>query len=237
MLGRGAGTARWLMFLGGLLLVGPADAGTFRFEETGSVHYTNAPSDPRYRRLPGWPESPPASRAGRTRSLTRYAELIRAAAERHAVDERLVEAVITVESAGNPRAVSRKGAQGLMQLMPHRSALLGVRNAFDPRQNVDGGVRHLRELIDRFRGDLTLALAAYNAGEEAVRTYQGVPPYPETQDYVRKVRALYDGLAGPGAAWALGQAPQRIYRQVSRDGTVTYTNLPPSPTPTLRRGF
>ena len=136
---------------------------------------------------------------------------------------------MTAESAGNPRAVSRKGAQGLMQLMPHRSALLGVRDPFDPQQNVEGGVRHLRDLLQRFRGNVTLALAAYNAGEEAVEPYSGVPPYPETQEYVRRVHALYDGVEGPGPAWAVGQAPQRIYRQVSRDGAVTYTNVPPAP--------
>jgi len=161
-------------------------------------------------------------------------ETIRAAAERYRVDRRLVQAVIAVESAGNPGAVSRKGAQGLMQLMPQRSAELGVQNPFDPRQNVDGGVRHLRDLLQRFAGNVTLALAAYNAGEAAVRTYQGIPPYPETQDYVRKVRALYDGggmVEGPPVT------PQQIYRQVTEDGTVTFTNLPPRSTPALQRRY
>jgi len=148
-----------------------------------------------------------------------------------------VEALVTVESGGNPRAVSRKGAQGLMQLMPQRSAELGVQNPFDPRQNVEGGVRHLRDLLQRFSGDVTLALAAYNAGEEAVRAHRGVPPYPETQEYVRRIRALYDGVEGPGRAWTAGQAPQQIYRTVSGDGTVMYTNLPPRPAPTVKPPF
>jgi soluble lytic murein transglycosylase-like protein len=173
----------------------------------------------------------------RSRATRPYAELIREAAERHRVDARLVEAVVTAESAGNPRAVSRKGAQGLMQLMPRRSALLGVRDPFDPRQNIEGGVRHLRDLLERYRGDLTLALAAYNAGEEAVRTYSGIPPYAETQEYVRRVRTLYNGVEGPGPAWAVGQTPQRVYRQVAEDGTISFTNLPPRPASTLRRGF
>jgi hypothetical protein len=124
-----------------------------------------------------------------------------------------------------------------MQLMPQRSALLGVRNPFDPEQNVDGGVRHLRDLLQRFGGDVTLALAAYNAGEEAVRAYQGVPPYLETQEYVRKIRILYYGVEGPGPRWTVEQAPQQVYRQVSQDGTVLYTNVPPRPSSALRRGL
>ncbi len=246
MLGRGAGRVGWVVAGAGLALVAtvaPGEAGTFRFEdEAGNVHYTNVPSDPRYRRVRGLPEGrgsiPFTARAvGRGAVVGPYAELIRTAAERHRVDLRLVEAVVTVESGGNPRAVSRKGAQGLMQLMPQRAVELGVRNPFDPGQNVDGGVRHLRDLLQRFRGDLALALAAYNAGEEAVRAYGGVPPFPETQDYVRRVRALYDGVEGPGPAWTVGQAPQQIYRQVANDGTIVYTNVPPRPVPTLKRAF
>ncbi|HEV8310557.1 MAG TPA: transglycosylase SLT domain-containing protein [Methylomirabilota bacterium] len=246
MIKKGAGNACWLGVLAGLVLVGPAEAGMFRFEDaSGVVHFTNAPSDPRYRGLPGWIEPQPAPRSiTRSAAPTPFAELIQLASSRYRVDPRLVQAVVVVESAGNPRAVSRKGAQGLMQLMPQRSAELGVRNAFDPQQNVDGGVRHLRDLLERFSGDVTLALAAYNAGEVAVRTHQGVPPYPETQDYVRKVRALYQGVGGSGASGSAAngsrpvgtatQAPQEIYRQVEGDGTVLYTNVPPRPAPRLK---
>ncbi len=243
MLKRGVHTAKWVVALVSLVLAGAAEAGTFRFEdEAGTVHYTNIPTDPRYRRVRGLPADrsavPFTARPVlRGRVVGPYAELIRTMAEQHRVDHRLVEALVTVESGGNPRAVSRKGAQGLMQLMPQRSAELGVQNPFDPPQNVDGGVRHLRDLLQRFGGDVTLALAAYNAGEEAVLTYRGVPPYPETQEYVRRIRALYDGVEGPGRAWTVGQAPQQIYRQVSADGTVSYTNLPPRPTPTLKQPF
>ena len=241
MLGKGAGRAGWIAGVASLALVAAAEAGTFRFEDdAGNVHFTNVPSDPRYRQvrdLPAGRGSVPFTARTGGPVVGLYVELIRTAAERHRVDRRLVEAVVTVESGGNPRAVSRKGAQGLMQLMPQRSAELGVRNPFDPGQNVDGGVRHLRELLQRFRGDVTLALAAYNAGEEAVRAYGGLPPYPETQDYVRRVRALYDGVEGPGAAWTVGQAPQQIYRQVTSDGTIVYTNVPPRPAPTLKRAF
>lgn len=244
MLGRGAGRARWLGVLTGVLVAAPVDAGTFRYEDgAGGVHYTNVPADPRYRKLPGSPARvmlaaiQPGQPAVHSRDPVPYADLVRTTAERYQIDHRLVEAVMMVESAGNPRAVSRKGAQGLMQLMPQRSVLLGVKNAFDPQQNMDGGVRHLRDLIQRFSGNVTLAVAAYNAGEEAVRAYQGVPPYPETQDYVRRIRALYTGVEGPGAPWVINQTPQQVYRQVTKDGSVTYTNVPPVPAPTLRRGF
>ena len=117
--------------------------------------------------------------------------LVRRLAPSHRLDPDLVLAVVAVESAGRPDARSPKNAQGLMQLMPETAADLGVENALDPVQNLQGGMRYLRRLIDRFDGDLTLALAAYNAGAETVVRYGGVPPYPETQDYVRKLRALY----------------------------------------------
>lgn len=126
-----------------------------------------------------------------TRVPVQFASYVREAAARHGVPARLVSAVIEVESAFNPRAVSRKGAQGLMQLMPATAAALGIRNVFDPAENVDGGTRHLRGLLDRL-GDLSLALAAYNAGEQAVVQYNGIPPYPETQDYVTRILRLID---------------------------------------------
>jgi hypothetical protein len=122
-----------------------------------------------------------------------------------------------------------------MQLMPHRAAELGVRNPFDPIENLDGGVRHLRDLLQRFAGNLTHALAAYNAGEAAVRTHQGVPPYPETRDYVRKVRALYDGAEPGDEKPAPPPTPQLIYQQVAEDGVITFTNVPPAPKPKLSR--
>jgi soluble lytic murein transglycosylase-like protein len=112
---------------------------------------------------------------------------IKEAAARYAVSEDLVAAVIEVESQFNPRAVSHRGAQGLMQLMPATAASLGVRDPFDPRENIHGGVRHLRWLMDRFDHDVPVVLAAYNAGEHAVVKNRGVPPSRETRDYVRRV--------------------------------------------------
>jgi soluble lytic murein transglycosylase-like protein len=116
-----------------------------------------------------------------------YASLIRAAAEKHGIDENLIHRIILVESNFNPKAVSRKSALGLMQLLPQTAAQYSVRNVFDPAQNIDGGTRYMKDLLARYHGDLTLALAAYNAGPEMVQRYGGVPPFPETQNYVRRV--------------------------------------------------
>jgi soluble lytic murein transglycosylase-like protein len=117
--------------------------------------------------------------------------LIEESARRHGLDPNLVLAVVSVESGFRPGAVSPKGAQGLMQLMPRTAASLGVRDAFDPEQNVDAGVRHLEGLVRLYGGDLTRALAAYNAGQGAVARHGGVPPYRETRAYVRKVLERY----------------------------------------------
>jgi soluble lytic murein transglycosylase-like protein len=118
-------------------------------------------------------------------------EVAAEAARRHGVDPELVLAVVDVESAFRTDAVSPKGALGLMQLMPATAAALGVTDPFDPAQNLDAGARHLRALLLAHDGDLEKALAAYNAGSEAVRRHGGVPPYPETRDYVRKVLGRY----------------------------------------------
>lgn len=112
-------------------------------------------------------------------------------AKAHNVPVALVKAVMRVESCFNPRAVSRTGARGLMQLMPDTAAQLGVRDSFDADQNISGGVRYLRQLLERFKNDTRLAVAAYNAGPKAVDAYRGVPPYPETRSYVTRVIAEY----------------------------------------------
>jgi len=116
-----------------------------------------------------------------------YAALIHAAAEKDGVSEKLITHVIAVESNFNPRAVSRKRAQGLMQLLPETAARYSVANVFDPAQNIDGGTRYLKDLLGLYRGDLKLALAAYNAGPDMVQRYGGVPPFPETQNYVKRI--------------------------------------------------
>jgi hypothetical protein len=118
-----------------------------------------------------------------------YGNLIRAAALKHGLDENLITGVIAVESNFNPRAVSRKRAQGLMQLIPQTAARYSVANIFDPAQNIDAGTHYLKDLLEKYRGNLSLALAAYNAGPEMVERYGGIPPFPETQKYVRLITA------------------------------------------------
>ena len=205
-------------------------AETYRLiDGNGTVHLTNAPTDPRYRGLPsvsgtstGWLRMSETSR-------NQYATEIRASASRHGVDPTLVESVIRAESAFNPTAVSRTGARGLMQLMPKTAMALGVRDSFNPRENIDGGVRHLRYLVDRYPGNLPLAVAAYNAGEGAVDAYRGIPPYAETQQYVQRVLKV-------GGAWSGRSArPRSVYRYAGPNGSVTYSNLPPGSRLTVSR--
>jgi len=121
-----------------------------------------------------------------------YAGIIREAGERYGLDTALIKAVIQAESNFNPRAVSRKGARGLMQIMPGNNRALNISNAFDPSQNIMGGAYYLKKLLIRYENRLALALAAYNAGPEAVDRYRQIPPYGETQAYVRKVMGLYN---------------------------------------------
>ncbi|WGZ96399.1 MAG: lytic transglycosylase domain-containing protein [Candidatus Thiothrix putei] len=125
-----------------------------------------------------------------------HLESIEKYAEKYGVSADMVKAVIAVESCYNSTAVSPKGAQGLMQLIPATAERFGVSDAFDTRENIHGGTRYLSWLMKRYDGDLYKAIAAYNAGEGAVDKYQGIPPYHETQHYVRKVLAVYNGLSG-----------------------------------------
>jgi len=119
-----------------------------------------------------------------------YDDLIREAAKKYELDPALVRAVIRTESAFDANAVSEAGAQGLMQLMPDLAAEFGVSDPFDPRENIMAGTRYLSQLLDAYEGDLTLALASYNAGPGAVQMYGGVPPFPETQQYIRTITEL-----------------------------------------------
>ena len=197
----------------------------------GVVHLTNAPTDPRYRGLAvvsgtssGWLRMTETSHH-------QFASDIREISSRHGVDPQLVESVIRAESAFNPTAVSRTGARGLMQLMPKTAVALGVRDSFNPRENIEGGVRHLRYLLDRYPGNVPFAVAAYNAGEGAVDAHRGIPPYAETQQYVQRVLQT-------GAAWSgrtVGPLPRSVYRYAGPDGSVTYSNLPPGSRLTVSR--
>jgi soluble lytic murein transglycosylase-like protein len=174
---------------------------------------TSAVSNPNYAQLA----------RGRAVTSAEIDRSIEAAAARHAVDPNLVRAIIQVESNFNPAAVSRKGALGLMQLMPATARQLGVANAFDPEQNVDAGVRHLRELLNSYGGDLQLSLAAYNAGAGAVQRNNGIPPYTETRDYVDRITSIYEGKTPAGTRILLTpKSPIRMFR--GPDGVLTITN-------------
>jgi soluble lytic murein transglycosylase-like protein len=165
----------------------------------GVVHFSNVPNDPRYRRVhraagAGVYRAPAQARARPLpgRSDQAWRETIRAAAQRYALPEALLLAVMAVESNFDHRALSEKGAMGLMQLMPATAKDMYVSDAWDPLQNIEGGARYLRILANQYEGDMVKTIAAYNAGPEAVRRAGGgVPNIPETQEYVRKVIALY----------------------------------------------
>lgn len=129
-----------------------------------------------------------------------YAALIRAAASKHGVDENLIACVIAEESNFNPKALSRKMAAGLMQLLPSTAARFAVRDVFDPAENIDAGTRYLKELLGLYRGDVKLALAAYNAGPEMVTRYGGVPPYNETRNYVKHITTRYAKVSAKSPA-------------------------------------
>lgn len=193
------------LLLAGLVLAAvaqPALADIYMFKDAnGVVHFTNIPNgDKRYRLVRKEEGTSPYARAAGmpqyqlpTRELIqRYTPIIETAARNHGVEIALVHAVITAESGYNPTAVSRAGARGIMQLMPDTARRFGVQNSFDPAQNIQGGVKYLSQLIAMFNGDKVLAVAAYNAGENAViRAGNKVPPYAETQHYVPKVLGLY----------------------------------------------
>lgn len=156
----------------------------------------------------------------RKRAMPGIERHIEEVSRRHGVDPALVHALIEVESAWNPNARSRKGALGLMQLMPATAARFGVRQIFDPEENVLGGVRYLRFLLDRFQNNLEFALAAYNAGENAVEAAGGIPRFRETRDYLERLRSLY-GKLGPGAGTA---GSGYIYPTLDAHGHVVYVN-------------
>ena len=142
-------------------------------------------------------------------------DAINKAAERHAVDPNLVRALVKVESNFNPNAVSRKGAMGLMQLMPQTARQMKLTNPFNPEENIDAGVRHLKDLLDSYGGDVRLSLAAYNAGAGAVARSAGIPHYAETRNYVKRITQLYGGSMGnnyflPSAS----REPVRVQRDV-----------------------
>ncbi|MDA8125420.1 MAG: lytic transglycosylase domain-containing protein [Deltaproteobacteria bacterium] len=188
-----------------LLFLSPCAADVYRYvDESQVIHLTNQPLGPPFKLLfrEGTPDRNSANDAAP------YETLIVRIAEKYGVDHALVKAVIKAESNFDQKAISKKGARGLMQLMPQTALALGVNDCFRPEDNIDGGIRYLSYLIGQYKGDLRLVLAAYNAGETAVAKYLGVPPYAETQSYVRQVLNHYERYRN-GAAMTAASASIR----------------------------
>lgn len=212
----------------GLLLAGTAVAALAQdsmlyYVADEVVVFTNTPSRADVRLVPGI--DPASSPPGMKQPATAFDSQIDRVAREAGLSPSLIKAVASVESAFDARAVSPKGARGLMQLMPATAKQYGVEDPFDPLDNLRAGARHLRNLLDEFGGDLPLALAAYNAGSGAVRRHGGIPAYPETQNYVRKV---HEKLGRP-VRTAAGAKPLRVRTKPIRllrqsDGTLLLKN-------------
>ncbi len=238
----------WIaIFTGGMFLLAPialCHAAVYvHVDAAGTPHFTDAPAQPYFRPLPGF---------GLPRGVNlvrgQYASFINQIALEERVDPELVRAIIKAESNFEQYALSRRGARGLMQLMPGTAGRFAVANPYDPEANIRGGVRYLRYLQDLFPGRLPLALAAYNAGEQVVLRYGRVPPYPETRQYVDRVLGMY-GRHDPSWDRSTALASRRrtrtdvtqdepsapsVYRLVNTDGVPFYTNVPPVIRPSPR---
>ncbi len=203
-------------------------------DQNGVVHFSNVSvgNSKKYKKIKSTvtekqPLSAPRRSAAPSRALvsssnypSAYVDIINTACDRHGVDPALVHAIVKVESDFNPYALSHKGAMGLMQLMPETAVVMNVRNSFNPNENIDGGVKYLRYLMNRYEGNLPLALAAYNSGETAVKRWGTIPPYPETQNYVKRILKIYNGNE-------LAFKPRRtIYMYHGEDGVLMLTDNP-----------
>lgn len=210
-----------------------ASADIYKYvDENGVICYTDTPAGRQANRVhrekpAARPEPDQVSRKNSSVSSD-YHSIVHEKASMYAMDPSLVKAVIKTESNWNCNAVSPKGAMGLMQLMPATATDMNVRNPFDPEENIEGGTKYLKYLLERFNGDLTLALAAYNAGPKTVEKYGYVPPISETRQYVNRVLSQYNGrtpyTASSNDSAQNEKRSEQIYKVVMEDGTVLFTN-------------
>ena len=178
-------------------MVLPSSAGIYKYvDEKGVIHFTNCPRDPKFKLYireskEDVGDENQSSSVSYIKDSNQFDSLISELSKKYQLDFALIKAIIRAESGFNPTAVSRKGAKGLMQLMPDTALRMNVSNIFNPRENMDGGVRYFKYLLSLFNNDLRLSLAAYNAGENVVGELRSIPPYRETIDYVKRVMSYY----------------------------------------------
>ncbi len=196
----------FMVFIFFCLLVNPASSEIYQYTDAaGTLHFTNVPTDPRFRQMNPAKTRPIVSKKMDQVELETW---IREASETHQLSPSLIKAVIRAESNFNPMALSSAGAQGLMQLMPETSEDLKLGNPFDPEENIHGGTRYLRYLLDRFDQDLRLAIAAYHAGPGNVSRHGGVPPIEQTRNYLEKVLKFFE--------FYLGETEEKVTRHKTK---------------------
>jgi hypothetical protein len=199
-------------------------------DENGTRVFTNiAPTSPvTDLKITGAVPAPIPSPAPSNSKSEAYDSIIEKYASDYHLDASLIKSIIATESGFNPKAISPKGARGLMQLMPATAEQLGVSNSFDPEQNIQGGVKHLRSLMTSFNEDISLSLAAYNAGENRVQRLGRIPPIKETQNYVQSVKKLYEKSKSEPKPLAQEEVKQpSLFRFIDESGVLQVTNIPP----------
>jgi len=218
-----------------VFLSSAASADIYKYtDENGVICYTDAPLGKKANKIHKDNSGAPQEKIQSVRSASSrlssesssdYHSIVHEKAANYDLDPSLIKAVIKTESNWNNRAVSRAGAKGLMQLMPGTAMDMNVRNPFDPEENIEGGTKYLKFLLEKFNGDLTLALAAYNAGPKTVEKFGYVPPITETRQYVKKVLSLYNGKTTYSTKVNYNdKKSEAIYKITMDDGTVLFTN-------------
>jgi soluble lytic murein transglycosylase len=178
-------------------------------DKNGVIYFTNIPKGKGYKKII----------SGKNSKSSGWNQIVRDKSIKYSIEPSIIKALITVESNWDPEAVSNKGAIGLMQLMPSTANDMNIKNSFDPGENIEGGTRYLRYLLDRFNGNLDLALAAYNAGPETVQKHGGIPSITETIKFVESVISIHKKESAG--------KPYKIYKVTFKDGSTLYTNTPP----------